>query len=257
MAKRIVFDTTDAKAFTTAFNPLTHRYGAWEVWCDFITMLASFCYFTCADLATETSQKRAEQLIQTMQKYQQDELEQFTKMADILRQALEQNPEQDFLGQLYMSLDFGSSWHGQYFTPWNVAKGMAEMIADGHEEIGKERFISVGDFSCGAGCPLIAITAIYDGQENRHDYRDTLLFVGQDLDRIVALMCYIQLSFLDCAGYVVIGNSLSNPVKGSLLFPQIEEGEELWFTPMWYSPIWSFRRAMETVEQEMNEGARK
>ena len=46
--------------------------------------------------------------------------------------ALEENPAQDFLGNLYMSLDFGSGWSGQFFTPWHVAEFMAQIgLANG------------------------------------------------------------------------------------------------------------------------------
>ena len=61
----------------------------------------------------------------------------------------------------------------------------------------------------------------------------------------MALMCYIQLSILGCAGYVAIGNSLTNPFGGTDLFPTIGEGGELWYTPMWYSPAWELRRLKE------------
>ena len=37
-------------------------------------------------------------------------------------------------------------------------------------------------------------------------------------------MCYIQLSILGYAGYVAIGNSLTNPLGGTELFPTIGEG---------------------------------
>ena len=30
---------------------------------------------------------------------------------------LEHNPDQDFLGELFMALDLGNEWAGQFFTP--------------------------------------------------------------------------------------------------------------------------------------------
>lgn len=44
----------------------------------------------------------------------------------IVVEALERNPDQDFLGKLYMSLELGNHWKGQFFTPYNVCRCMAE-----------------------------------------------------------------------------------------------------------------------------------
>ena len=44
----------------------------------------------------------------------------------IVVEALERNPDQDFLGRLYMSLELGNHWKGQFFTPYDVCRCMAE-----------------------------------------------------------------------------------------------------------------------------------
>ena len=33
--------------------------------------------------------------------------------------------EQDFLGELFMALDMGNEWRGQFFTPYSVCSLMA------------------------------------------------------------------------------------------------------------------------------------
>ena len=68
------------------------------------------------------------------------------------------------------------------------------------------------------------------------------LFVAQDVDTTVALMCYIQLSLLGCAGYVVIGNTLTEPQTGNVLFG--EESSRCWYTPMFFHAAWETRRAI-------------
>lgn len=42
----------------------------------------------------------------------------------IVVEALERNPDQDFLGRLYMSLELGNHWKGQFFTPYDVCRYM-------------------------------------------------------------------------------------------------------------------------------------
>ena len=59
------------------------------------------------------------------------------------------------------------------------------------------------DTCCGAGCMLLAAAAAYDATHKDRSCRQDMLFVGQDLDQVVALMCYIQLSILGYAGYAV------------------------------------------------------
>ena len=68
------------------------------------------------------------------------------------------------------------------------------------------------------------------------NYQNHLLVVAQDIDETVALMCYIQLSFLGVAGYVKVGNSLTEPMTGN------DNKENYWFTPMYFSNVWVLRR---------------
>lgn len=234
------------KAFYDVFQQLCVRHSPWTIWCDFIKLFA--CSLSNAlepDMARR--EDREKMYLSTASGYPADELKQFAELASITILAHDQNPQQDFLGNLYMSMDFGSSWHGQFFTPWHIASCMAKMtISDCEGELQDKGFVSVNDPTCGAGCMLLAAADAYRygklGQER--NYQTDILFVGQDLDPVVALMCYIQLSLMGCAGYVAIGNTLSNPVCGHVLDPVIGESGELWFTPMWYSPLWQYRREM-------------
>ena len=49
---------------------------------------------------------------------------------------LDENPDQDFLGELYMNLDLGNEHAGQFFTPYNVCRMMSEMnVSDAKKEV--------------------------------------------------------------------------------------------------------------------------
>lgn len=56
------------------------------------------------------------------------------------------------------------------------------------------------------------------------------------------MMCYIQLSLLGRAGYICIGDTLTNPMAGHVLFPQEREGQEMWVMPMFRIGVWQWRR---------------
>lgn len=250
MAERIAFQTPDAMDFSKVFSSLCQHHNPWTIWSDFITMHACVISIAFDRYDPMRFKERSELFRNTAKQYSEQELTAFDSLFKTTAASLNRNPQQDFLGRLYMSLDFGSRWTGQFFTPWNVAYMMAEMTVGPDADILKDReYASICDPCCGAGCMLLAAAAAYaDEEKNRVPQRD-LLLVGQDVDRIVALMCYIQLSLLGYAGYVAIGNSLTNPVTGTDLFPQIGESGELWFTPGWFAPIWDTRRQIEYIKR--------
>ena len=45
-----------------------------------------------------------------------------------------------------------------------------------------------------------------------------------------------------CAGYICIGNTITNPLSGHVLFPNETDGQELWYMPMFQSNVWQWRR---------------
>ena len=59
------------------------------------------------------------------------------------------------------------------------------------------------------------------------NYQEKMVFYAQDIDRIAALMCYIQLSLLGCKAFVKIGNSLTDPLTENEPL-----NENIWLTPM-------------------------
>jgi hypothetical protein len=73
------------------------------------------------------------------------------------------------------------------------------------------------------------------------NYQRDVLFVGQDVDSTVARMGFVQLSLLGCAGYVAIGDSLSNPITGDVLLPNTGN-HDVWFMPMYFTGVWQYRR---------------
>lgn len=108
------------------------------------------------------------------------------------------------------------------------------------EELKTKGFISVNDPACGAGCMLLAFVQACK-KRGTVNYQRQVLFTGQDIDRVVAQMCYIQLSLLGCLGYVVVGDTLARPTCGSALRPVVHPDNEIWFTPMWFSDVWTVR----------------
>lgn len=224
------------KEFLRVFNQLTNRHRSWDVWRDFITMYA------CAlsnPVDKEHYDERESLYLRIIKKYNKQEQPLFSELAANTVMALEENPEQDFLGSIFMSLNLGNQHNGQFFTPYHVCELMAEVtMQDVVSKIKKDGIITINDPCCGAGATLIAgIHAARKRLEKAgYNYQNHVLVVAQDIDMTVALMCYIQLSLLGVAGYIKIGNSLTDPITEN------DSKENYWFTPMYFFPTWSMRR---------------
>ena len=108
--------------------------------------------------------------------------------------------------------------------------------------------MSVADPACGAGALLIAFANLC--RRKNICYHDKVLFVAQDIDLTVGLMCYIQLSFLGCAGYVVIGNTITEPSTAYDHRGLLPAGPQsrIWYTPFFSTDIWYLRRQWAQIE---------
>lgn len=239
------------KEFTKLFQTLCVSRSNWQLWADVITGIA----LAIANIAEKDSQRREEREKEFSGCEQRIGMDALVQLYVLIVKALDEDPEQDFLGKLYMDLGLGNHWKGQFFTPYSVCRMMANISVDAEHSIAdikKNGWIGVNDCACGAGATLIAAA----NELKRHDinYQQNAVFVAQDIDRITAMMCYIQLSLLGCAGYVVVADSLCNPIVGETLLPVIREGQEYWFTPMWYTERWETLRQIEIMRKAIHGG---
>lgn len=227
------------KNFLKIFNSLTGKHSRWEIWEDFVTL-------TAIEISNSTDKVNAPERTKMYQtivsKYSAKEREGMAEMLAEVIMGMEQNPDQDFLGSLYMMCELGNDHAGQFFTPYDVCKCMA-MITMGNASLDfSQGFVSVSDPACGAGATLLALANIL--KEKDVYYHTKVLFVGQDIDYIVGLMCYIQLSLMGCAGYVVIGNTISEPswsYDGRGLLPGGPQNR-IWYTPFYFTDVWVARQ---------------
>lgn len=227
------------KEFLNLFNQLTYSRNTWQVWEDLMTVMAcSIC--NAVDRRKEPFERREKQYERSIKDLGGVEIP--AQIFGTITKALDENPNQDFLGRLYMNLNLGSHWHGQFFTPYNVCELMAKIqTGEGcQSEIEKKGYISICDPCVGAGAMLIAAAQAF--RKRKINYQTSVLFIGQDVDSVVAKMAYIQISLLGCPGYITVGNSLTNPQTGHVLFPEENEGQELWITPLFMHKAWESRR---------------
>lgn len=255
MARPVRFREKAQTEFAKTIGQLADRHSTWQVWADFVTLSAIAIANCFGDTGDQRHQEREAEYSRIMERYNPREREILPQLFGLTVQALEENPRQDFLGEMFMGLDLGNHWKGQFFTPYHLCEFMAECtMMDLEEHIQQKGWIGIMDPACGAGALLIAArNRIYlanppVGYLPAHLHA---LFVCQDIDRTAALMCYIQLSLLGCSGYVVVGNSLTNPsvsLYGNPLLPIEKAGQEIWCMPMFHDQVWVYRQAIARLE---------
>lgn len=134
--------------------------------------------------------------------------------------------------------------NSQFFTPYHVCELMAKVTEEDVAAVVKEKgYITINDFCCGAGATLIA--AINEARKQLEkvnlNFQNHVLVVAQDIDEIVALMCYIQLSLLGVAAYIKVGDVFTQPMSTD------DNGENYWFTMMYFSDVWTMRRVFHSL----------
>ena len=115
--KAPAFQTEAQKTFCQTFQKLCSHTSAWQVWSDFVKLTAIALSNRC-----DMQAKREKQYNEIMQQYDRAEHSVFAELFAQLVTALEEQPEQDFLGDMFMRLELGSHWHGQFFTPYSVCR---------------------------------------------------------------------------------------------------------------------------------------
>jgi type I restriction-modification system DNA methylase subunit len=187
-------EPTYAQQFKSVFQSLCQRHGNRKVWDDFILMFA--CTISNA-VYKITFGQRIEMYMRVCKEYSSDELDMMTQLCGFTILALEENQEQDFLGDLFTSMNLFNARKGQIFTPYPIAKLMAT-LTNGNlsEQIKEKGFVSVNDPACGAGVMLIAFANV--ARKQGVNYQRDIVFVAQDIDFTVALMCYVQLALIGC-----------------------------------------------------------
>jgi len=233
------------RPFTKLMMTLYPRHNLWEVWSDFITT------FACA-LSNRFDrahyEKREAMYKKLISKYDEKERMVFPELVADMVMALEENPEQDFLGSVYMELELGNDHAGQFFTPYDVCRVMSSIAGRGMAlQTVEKGYITINDCACGAGATLIAACHEAGRQLSvlGYNWQNHVLVMAQDIDFTVGMMCYIQLSLIGAAGCVKIGDSITDPMCAG------DSEEHYWYTPMYFSDVWQYRHIWHHVDELM------
>ena len=161
--------------------------------------IANFCELE----GTLVFEKREQQYLSTIRKYQEQEILGFTELGGMLALALEEDMS-DVLGTVYMGLETSSKVTGQFFTPDNISRLVSKMMDE--NVVSTEEVITLYEPTCGSSGMIIAYArALRDKDIN---YQRLLDIKASDIDFACVYMSYIQLSLLGIKAVIARQDSL-------------------------------------------------
>lgn len=206
------------KAFISLFNQIARYHHRHQVFEDFIS-----CSVIALQNGLQFCEKREEKYMRIVSRYEKEDMQRMAQLLAYVVNGLEYSPG-DFLGNIFMQLDLGDKYRGQFFTPWSVGLMMARLqLGVVEEQFRDKAFITLSEPACGAGCMALAFAwVLREAGYSPHRY---LWVSATDIDPLAAGMAYIQLSLSGIAGEVVIGNSLKGERRRALFTPRhIKDG---------------------------------
>lgn len=191
------------KAFIKLIRDNARRHRLHEVFRDFCEM-AALAISNSVDRAQREA--REARYLEIVGRYEPEEVKRFPAMLALVVESL-QARFHDCLGALFMELELGDHWKGQFFTPYSVAYLMAKLGGVGSRaEIEGKGFMTLMEPACGAGCMVIAAAEAM--LEDGINYQQRLHVTAIDIDLTAAHMAYVQLALLNVPAIVVHGNAL-------------------------------------------------
>ena len=207
-------------AFLKIFNTTARYHHRHKVFEDFVSCAAIALHNGVAHDA-----ELEKQYLSIIAGYEKEDVTRMTELLGHVVMALDQK-RCDFLGSVFMELELGDKYRGQFFTPWDVSLMMASVQLSGIDALmqGKD-FITVQEPASGAGCMVIAFAEEF--AQRGYTVSEQLWVSVTDVDPLAGSMSYIQLSLCGIAAEVVTGNALTLERRRTL------------YTPLHYTARWA------------------
>lgn len=192
----------------------------WQVMEDWAKLIA----FSLSQVVEFDQQREDEYLKLINGKYKESRWKLKEMLHDVLIPALEENPEQDFLGEIYCEA-WSNRQNGEVFTPYNLAKLTTEVAID-LSVLKNKGYIAVKEPTCGAGSMGIALRNIL--WDAGYDSPLHCYLLGIDIKATYAYFSYIQWSLLGMTAEVIVGNSITQEVRDRFITIALAQTWTVW-----------------------------
>ena len=192
------------KDFIRELTAMSARHNIITVFGDAVGMMAAALVMaTARDMAAADREYKA-----IAERYTKEEMAHMPKMLVAVIDALELRRE-SFLGPILEEVGAANQHNGQFLTPNDVAKMMAEVNMGDYEHT-PGKVVSINDPACGAGVTLIAQAEML--VQKKHVPQRDILLIGGDIDKRAVDMTFVELTLLGYAARVDHMNALSMEV---------------------------------------------
>lgn len=223
-----IFSKSDSQAelkaeFKSIFMTVSPHKNRFSVFSDFV-----FCMAASYRNSIYFSQTIENEYLKCINQYERKDIDKICKLFSLTVLIANAGSPADHLGAFYAEMNFTSAYSGQFFTPDDLSYLMVQLqLPNLKQHIELNSYATISDPACGAGSTFLA--CIRHSLNNNINPQEKLFFHGQDIDRIVALMCYVQLCIWHIPCEICIGDTLRN------------ETREVWHSPAYHLGFWSNR----------------
>ena len=182
---------------------MSKYYSGHQVFRDWIEVYALAIANVCEPEGTVVWNKREQQYLNTISKYQTAEVDGFAELGGLLTLALEKDMS-DILGSVYMGIETGNKATGQFFTPDNISQLVARLMDD--KVVSTDMPIKLHEPACGSSGMIIAYARTL--RDKDINYQKLLDIKASDIDFACVYMSYIQPSLLGIKAVIARQDSL-------------------------------------------------
>lgn len=186
------------------------KYNYDEIFFDWIKAMFYAYANSCNRDGYEDREKEFDRLVE---KHGPKTMQIFYECQAELVMLFEEKGIDDYLGKIHHLLGVHNKMKGQFFTPFHLAKMMAETQVSGVIKKLEEGKIKITDQACGSACLILGMLAVL--KEKGINYQKNVMIVCSDLDENAIQMAYIQLSLSGAAAKCENKNALTGEMFGS------------------------------------------
>lgn len=217
--------------FKSIFITIAPHKNRYSVFSDFI-----FCMAAAYRNSINFSEEIEAEYLTVINSYKRSDIEKICKLFSLTVLIANSGTPADHLGFFYSEMNFTSRYQGQFFTPDDLSFLMVQLqLPNLKSHIEKNNYATISDPACGAGSTFMA--CIRHCLNSNINPQESLFIHGQDIDRVIALMCYVQLCIWHIPCEICVGDTLRN------------EQREVWHSPAYHLGHWGHRLSLDRNKQ--------